>query len=112
MRQSEPFRSILLQIQVIVEQQLPDAELQYKWKIPVYYSDNKVICYLNVSKGYVDVGFWAGEQFHRHLDQLISEKRKFVKSLRYFQIEDIDPVVLVDLLEDAYNFRKVPFKAR
>ena len=112
LNQEEPYRTILLQIQLIIEQSLPEAELKYKWKVPFYYAEDKPICYLNVSKGYVDVGFWAGGHFHRHLEHLNSENRKFVKSLRYFQVEDIQPNILSDLLMDAYDFRNVPFKAR
>ncbi len=112
LEQKEPFRSILLQVQLLIEATLPDPELLYKWKIPVYQSGGKIICYLNVSKGYVDVAFWAGEQFKRHQEHLQSTNRKFVRSLRYWKPEDIDPQVLTDLLEDAYEFRNVPFKAR
>ena len=112
LRQEEPFRSILIQLQLIIEQHLPHAQLLFKWKVPFYYSDGKPICYLNVSKGYVDVGFWAGERFQRHLEHLNSENRKYVKSLRYYQVEDVIPTILADLLVDAYQFRNVPFKDR
>jgi len=112
LKQPEPYRSMLLHVQLIIEQSLPDPQLQYKWGIPVYSSGRKIICYLNVSKGYLDVAFWAGELFTKHQDKLISKDRKFVKSLRYFQLKDIDELVLIELLEEAYGFKDVPFKAR
>ena len=48
--QPEPFRSILLHIQILIETSFPEVELQFKWKIPFYYLDNKPFCYLNPSK--------------------------------------------------------------
>lgn len=107
----EPFRSMLLEVQVLIEQTLFDHELLYKWKLPIYYSDGCPICYLNVTKGYVDVCFWARKNFNVHLDILVSEKRKFVKSLRYYTSEDIDGSVLIDCLQEAYRTRAKGFTA-
>ncbi|MEM9687748.1 MAG: DUF1801 domain-containing protein [Bacteroidota bacterium] len=55
--QPEPFRAILLHIQVIIEHTVPDATLQYKYHIPFYYVKGNPFCYLNVShkKRYVGV---------------------------------------------------------
>jgi len=60
LRQSEPFKSILLHLQILIERTFSKLMLQFKWKIPFYYMNNKPFCYLNVSekKGYIDVGFW------------------------------------------------------
>jgi len=48
--QPEPFRSILLHIQILIETSFTEVELQFKWKIPFYYLDNKPFYYLNPSK--------------------------------------------------------------
>ncbi|NNL61027.1 MAG: DUF1801 domain-containing protein, partial [Flavobacteriaceae bacterium] len=37
LNQPEPFRSILMHLQVVLEHTLPEAELKYKWRIPCYY---------------------------------------------------------------------------
>lgn len=50
LKQEEPFKSILLQLQSIIEAVLPKPELLYKWRIPFYYSNDLPICYLNQSK--------------------------------------------------------------
>ena len=107
----EPFKTMLLQVQVLIEQTLPNNELLFKWKLPVYYSDDCPICYLNVSKGYVDVCFWCRTDFNIHMNVLISEKRKFVKSLRYYKPEDIDAQVLIECLEEAYRTKKKGYTA-
>lgn len=112
LKQPEPFRSMLLRVQLIIEQTLPDAVMEYKWNIPVYSVNKKVLCYLNVTKGYLDVAFWAGERFTKHKEFLVSKDRKFIKSLRYHHMEEIDEMVLIEILEEAYSFKDVPFKAR
>ena len=112
LRQPEPFRSMLLEIQVHVEQTLPKFDLKYKWKLPMYYSEECPVCYLNVTKGYLDVCFWARDSFNVHLDILVSEKRKFVKSLRYRHPDEIDAVILVECLEEAYRTKTKGFTAR
>jgi hypothetical protein len=102
----EPYRSILLHLQVVIETTLPDAILLYKWHLPFYYIDGKQgFCYLNQSKNYVDVGFYHGTHLTKHLDKLVSENRKHMKSLRYYSPEDIDDKVLREVLEEAYSVR-------
>ncbi|MBT8261703.1 MAG: DUF1801 domain-containing protein [Bacteroidia bacterium] len=103
---NEPFRSILLHLQVLIESTIPELELLYKYKIPFYYLDGKkAFLYLNQTKNYVDVGFWHGAHLTRHTDKLISENRKHMKSLRYFALEDIDDSVLIEVLKEAYSVR-------
>lgn len=57
----EPFRTMLMHLQLLVENTVVNAELKYKWKIPVYYIGTKPLCYFNASikKGFVDVAFWT-----------------------------------------------------
>lgn len=97
--QREPHRSILLQLQVLIESTVEDLELKYKWRIPYYYLKGDPFCFLNVSKDYVDVGFRAGENFNDFTPFLISEKRKIFKSLRYRNVDDIDAKILVQVLD-------------
>ena len=96
----EPFRTILMHLQILIESTITDAELKYKWKIPVYYIDNKPLCYFNASlkKGFVDVAFWTSVDLSKFEKQLVTENRKVVKSLRYFSLDDIDEKVLIEIL--------------
>ena len=48
--QEEPFKSILLQLQVLVETSVPDLELKYKYRLPFYYLNGKPFCYFNASR--------------------------------------------------------------
>lgn len=114
LNQPEPYRSILLHLQVAIENTIPEVDLKYKWNIPCYYVGKSPICYINVShkKHYVDVGFWNSVHLTKHLDKMVSEKRKVVRSLRYQTLEEIDDLVLEEVLKDAYSVRKNGFYKR
>lgn len=109
LNQPEPFKSLLLHLQVIIENTLPAAVLLFTWRVPFYYVDKSPICYLNVTKGYVDVGFWGAQYFTEQTESLTSDNRKYVKSLRYRSLSEIDDAVLILMLEQAYVHRNKKF---
>jgi hypothetical protein len=102
--QKEPFRSILLHLKAVIESVVPQVDMKYKWNIPCFYAGKQPICYLNVSqkKRYVDIAFWNSAHLTLHLDKMVTENRKVVKSLRYSTLEEIDQEVLVDVLQECY----------
>ncbi len=103
LEQPEFYRDILLNLQIIIETEIPELELLYKWRIPYYYLNGKPFCFLNAShKGkYVDVAFNKGYQLNKNLEFLIGDKRKTFKSLRYFSLEDINNKTLISVLKEA-----------
>lgn len=109
LNQSEPYRSMLLDLQSIIVHTIPEVTLKFKYKIPFYYVNNKPFCYLNQSKDYVDVGFWHAAHLTVHLDKMVTEGRKVMKSLRYRSLEEIDHSVLEDVLLNAYQVRDQKF---
>ncbi len=111
LNQREPFRSMLLHLQVMIESTLPEADLKYKYKIPFYYFGTTPCCYLNVPKhkNYVDVGFWNASHLTIHLEYMTTAGRKMMKSLRYKTLEDIDEKILIAILQDAYSVRAKKF---
>ena len=105
LNQPEPFKSILMHLQILIETSFPNVDLQFKWKIPFYYLDDKPLCYLNSSKkkGFVDVGFYTNKDLEKFNELVISDNRKVVKSLRYKKLDEIDAEVLITVLEEAYK---------
>ncbi|MCE2612845.1 DUF1801 domain-containing protein [Flavobacteriaceae bacterium D16] len=103
LEQREPYRAILLHLQVIIENTVPSAELRYKYRIPFYYLEGKPFCYLNQSKDYVDLGFWSATHLSVHLEHMVTAGRKVMRSLRYKSLEEIDEIILVEVLQDAYS---------
>ncbi len=103
LKQPEPFKSILLHLQVLIENNFQDLELKYKWKIPVYYINGYQLCYINASykKGFVDVGFWAKGILQEYDAYLVSEGRTVVKSLRYTSVEEINEEILLQVIKEV-----------
>lgn len=109
LNQPEPYCTIMMQLQIIIERTLPEAELLFKWKVPFYYIDKRPLCYLNHTKDYVDLGFWNSSHLTTHLEYLISADRKKIKSLRYKSVRDINNNVLTEILQNAYLVRNKKF---
>lgn len=114
LNQEEPFRSMLMQLQMIVETEFPAVDLKFKWKIPFYYLNDSPFCYFNCSKkkGFVDVAFWLSSHLVKHNNLLVSENRKVVKSLRYFSVDEIDSEILVSVLREAFSHKGKGFYKR
>ncbi|TSE08899.1 MULTISPECIES: DUF1801 domain-containing protein [Aquimarina] len=109
LNQSEPFKTILLHLQMLIESTIPSVELLYKYKIPFYYISNRPFCYLNANKGYVDVGFWNAGHITVHLEHMTTAGRKVMKSLRYKSIDEINETVLIEVLQNAYLVKDKKF---
>ena len=109
LNQPEPFRSMLLHLQSVIEITVPEVDLKYKYRIPFYYIKGRPFCYLNRSKDYVDVGFWNAAHLSVHLELLCTEGRKMMKSLRYKSLEEIENEVLIAILKDAYGVKDKKF---
>ena len=109
LKQSEPFKSILLYLQTIIERNIPETELKFKYRIPFYYLGGKPFCYLNQSKDYVDLGFWNAAHLSVHLDKMETAGRKMMRSLRYRSIDEVNSHVLEEVLQNAYEVRHKRF---
>ena len=113
LKQPEPYKSILLHLQVLIEHTLPKADLLYKWRLPCYYIGKRPICYINQAKDYIDVGFWHSAHLPKKWDDyLIVEKRKVVKSLRYKSLEDIDDEIFIAILKEVETLKDEGFYKR
>ena len=105
LKQPEPYRSILLHLQVVVEHTISIAELKYKWGLPFYYVNGKPFCYFNAShKGqFVDIAFVKGNQINVFKSHHVTEKRKKMMSLRYQSLEEVNDAVIIAILQEAYS---------
>nr|WP_103863786.1 DUF1801 domain-containing protein [Aquimarina sp. I32.4] len=112
LRQEEPYKSILLELQLLIESTIPSAELLFRYKIPFYYIENRPFCYLNATKGYVDVGFWNAQRITEHIEHMTTAGRKVMKSLRYKKVEDVNSTMLIEVLQDAYSVKDKKFKKK
>lgn len=107
LNQPEKYRDILFHVVAVVEQVVPEATLEYKWKIPFFYLGKKPFCYLNAShkKQFVDVAFMKGFELKKNQQHLVADNgRSIVKSLRYSNLEEIDNEILISVLKEALLF--------
>ncbi len=109
LHQEEPYRSMLLHLQSVIERTVPTVDLKYKYKIPFYYVEGRPYCYLNQSKDYVDIGFWNAAHLTIHLEHMTTVGRKIMRSLRYKNLAEIDNTILVEVLKDAYHVKDKKF---
>ena len=110
LKQEEPYKSILLQLQAVIEAVLPNSELLYKWRIPFYYHDGIPICFLNKSKDYVDLAFWHFDKLEKYTEHYIDANRKSIRSLRFKSVDDINDEVIVYVLQKQLEVNTNPFK--
>ncbi len=103
LRQSPEFQEIIYYVISVIEQEMSDTELLFKWGIPYFFYEKKPFIYIapNKSKGFVDIGFAKGYQLVLHQEVLIGEKRNTIKSLRYFKIDSVDDLVLREVIQEA-----------
>ncbi len=89
LRQNEPQRSCLLALRDIILKHHSEITPEWKYKIPFFYLNGKMLCYLWLSKKYKKpyIGFVDGNLIE-HKD-LIQEKRTRMKILLVDQNEDI-----------------------
>ena len=109
LNQIEPYKSILLHLQILIEHTFVEAHMEYKWSIPCYYVGTRPICYLNQSKDYVDVGFWHSAHLTKYKEYMISDNRKVVKSMRYKSLDDIDDVLFINILKEVEKHKNKSF---
>lgn len=110
LKQEEPYKSILLQLQSIIEAVLPEHKLLFKWRIPFYYNNDLPVCYFNKSKDYVDLAFWHGDKLTAHRKHFVTENRKSVTSLRYKSVEEIHDEVIMYVIKEQLRININPFK--
>ncbi len=109
LNQNEPYKSILLHLQILIEHTFPNVHLEFKWKIPCYDIDKRPLCYLNQSKDYVDVGFWHSAHLTKYTEQMVSKNRKVVKSMRYKALEDINDELFINILKEVEKHKNKTF---
>lgn len=109
LRQPEPFCSMLMHLQAVIEHTIPDVDLKYKYRVPFYYINRKPFCYLNQSKDYIDVGFWYAHHLTANLEYLTVAGRKTIRSLRYTSLEEINDTILTAILQEAYSVKDKKF---
>ncbi|MGO4912029.1 DUF1801 domain-containing protein [Leeuwenhoekiella sp. W20_SRS_FM14] len=100
LKKPEPYRSILIELQVLIEHAVPQAVLLYKWHLPFYYLNGRMFCFLNFRKTFVELSFPKGIMLNDLNGKLTAgENRKNLRSLRYQNLEELDAEIAIGFLE-------------
>lgn len=103
----EPWRSMLIELQAVIKHTVPEVTEAYKWNLPFYSLNGNMYCFLNFRKKFVDVGFPWGIHLPGFDHVLVAgEKRKNLRSLRYYEPEDIDVILLQKVLLEVAALKK------
>jgi len=107
-QQPEKYQAIVLHLIGVFEHEIPELQLLFKWGIPYFYYKKKPFCYLapNHKKGFVDAGFSRGFQLKGNQEYLVDENRNTVKSLRYYDLKEIDNAILKEVIQEALTLYK------
>lgn len=102
LKQPPFYQSILLHLISLFDS---EYELFLKYGVPFFYYKNKPFCYLvvNQKKKYVDLSFINGYKISKNTEHLIADNRKIVRSLRYFNIENIDNDLIINVIDELKN---------
>ncbi|UZO80834.1 DUF1801 domain-containing protein [Aquimarina sp. ERC-38] len=103
----EPFQSILLHLDGIITLTIPEVTLKYKWHLPFYYLNDKMFCFLNFRKKFVDLGIPYGDELSDTSHLLIAgEGRKKLRSLQIYTVEDINDNDVIEVLTELSSLKK------
>ena len=102
----EPYKEVILYLDSVIQNTVPEVLLRYKWKMPFYYLDEKTMfCFLNFKKTYIDIGLPYGVHLSDPKGLLIAENRKMMRSLRYSTLEAVQTEDLLQFLLELKELR-------
>lgn len=104
----EPWKSILMELQAVIKNTVPEVQESFKWNLPFYTLYGKMFCFLNFRKNFIDVGFPSGILISVRQDKLVAgEKRKNLRSLRYQNLEEVNIKILQEILLDVSQNKNI-----
>lgn len=106
LKQQEPIRSCMLGLRNIILNVDEHVTAEWKYKLPFFYHDNKMLCYLWIHKKYKQpyIGFVDGNLLDD--EDLLVEKRAKMKILLVNPDEDLPMEKINILLKNVLYLRK------
>ena len=88
-----PLQRLAYQLRRLILTTLPQAEEQFKWKVPFYYAHGP-LCYLTPGRGCLILGFYRGAALADEAEILVAQDRK---QIRHYEAFPDLPLPLDDL---------------
>ncbi len=99
------FIPAVLKLRSILINTLPGIKEKISYSIPFYYYYGP-ICYINVRKNYVDLGFTKGYALTNRLNVLDMKNRKQVASMKFYKEKDINEGFIKEILIEAASINE------
>lgn len=100
LNQKSEIADIMQYLRHIIHSCSPKITESIKYRIPCF-DGNKMICYFNIVKNGVDLGFSRGYELSNIQGLLNGKDRNTVKSIFISSIKDIDENVLREIINEA-----------
>ena len=106
LRKDEPEKSCLLALNDIILKHNSEITAEWKYKLPFFYFNGKMLCYLWIHKKYNNpyIGFVDGNLIEH--DDLLQEKRARMKILLVDKNEDLPIEKIKFILDKAIKIHK------
>ncbi len=95
------WQPILSELRYMILQLTPAIEESIKWKVP-FYSYNGLLCYLNVRKKEVDIGFYHGAKLP-NANGLLVGNGKLVRHIKIKSFAEIEAkrAAILEIFQEA-----------
>lgn len=84
----------------------PGIVEEYKYRVPFYYVAGKPMCYLNVHRKGIDVGFWDGHRMQDDYGVFEDRGKKMIRHLHFTDREQVFAEHVLPLLYQAVDFAR------
>lgn len=99
-------RPIAEALRTVILDAAPGIVEEYKYRVPFYYFAGKPMCYLNVHKNGIDVGFWDGRYMQDDFGLFEDRGKKMVRHLHFTTREEVFSEHLLSMIFQAVDFAR------
>lgn len=102
------FIPIVIRIRSIIKSTIPDIEEKLSYGVPFFYHHGP-LCYINVRKKCIDLGFTKGYALSNKQGVLESKNRKQVPTISFYNESEIDELTIKEILFKAATLNEFKF---
>ncbi len=99
------FIPVFFKIRSILINTLPGIKEKISYGIPFYYYCGP-LCYINVRKNFIDLGFTKGYALIKRLNTLDMKNRKQVASMKFYREKEINENLIKEVLIEAASINE------
>lgn len=105
---SEDVRPIAEALRDVILSVAPGVTEAFKYRVPFYYIAGKPLCYLNLHRNGIDLGFWNGHRLNDDDGMFEDRGKKMVRHLHFTAREQVHAEYVLPLIFQAVDFVAKP----